>query len=160
MTPDILIVYATRHGFTEKCASLLKEKLSTRAELCELKKRRPDLSPYATFIIGGSIHAGSIQKSIRLFCSKYKDILLERKVGLFLSCMQEGEEAQKEFEDAYPDWLREHAQAKAIFGGAFNFERMNAIERFMIRKISGLSESVERFDASKIEAFVSEITAS
>ena len=159
MTPDTLIVYATHHGFTEKCATLLKEKLGARAELINLKKRHPDLSPYQSVLIGGSIHAGRIQKSIRQFCQKHKEVLVKRSVGLFLSCMLKGEEAQKEFNDAYPNWLREHAQAKAIFGGAYNFERMNAIERFIIRKISGTSESIERFDSSKFEAFVDKIIA-
>ena len=158
MTADTLIVYASHHGFTRKCALLLKEKLGERADLSELKGKQPDPTSYQCILIGSSIHAGSIQKSIKRFCFHQQPLLLKRKIGLFLSCMEEGEKAQQEFDEAYPDWLRNHARAKAIFGGAFDFERMNAIERFIIRKISGVNESVERFDPTKIDQFIKEIT--
>lgn len=160
MKANILIIYATRHGFTLKCVLLMKERLGESCDMHLLKGNdSPNPADYDTILIGGSIHTGSIQKNIRRFCTNNQKLLLERRVGLFLSCMMEGEEAQKEFDEAYPDWLREHAQAKTIVGGAFYFDRMNLMERAIIRKVAGVDKTVERFEKDKIEAFLKKITA-
>jgi menaquinone-dependent protoporphyrinogen oxidase len=160
MKMDTLIVYATKHGFTSKCSVILKERLGNRCELHLLKGHEfPDPIDYQTILIGGSIHAGQIQKVIREFCRFHKDILLARKVGLFLSCMEKGEKALEEFNAAYPDWLRDHAKAKAVLGGAFYFDKMSLFERVIIRKVTGVNETVERLDSEKIEKFLAELLA-
>ena len=66
---------------------------------------------------------------------KRSDILKQKRLGLYLCCMEEGETAQKQFNEAYPVELRDHATALGLFGGAFNFEKMNAFERMIIKKV-------------------------
>lgn len=157
---DTLIVYSSKHGFTSKCALMLKEKLGNKCDLHLLKgKNLPDPTDYETVLIGGSIHVGRIQKTISGFCQFHKDILLARKVGLFLSCMEKSEKALEEFNEAYPDWLREHAKAKAIFGGAFSFDKMNLIERMVIKRVTGVTEAVENIDSKSIDRFLADILA-
>ena len=109
----------------------IKNKLNAETEIVKIKgSSKINLSDYEKIIIGGSIHAGNIQRHIKKFCEKNLDILTTKKVGLFMCCMEEGEKAQTQFTNAFPKELIEHAQAKEIVGGEFNFDKMNAIEKF------------------------------
>jgi len=152
-----LIVYATKHGCTETCAEKLKAKLPGGADLLNLKqKRNVPLEPYDTVLIGGSIHAGRIQSSVKKFCEDHKEGLLQKKIGLFLCCMEEGETAKTQFETAFPGELKDHASARGLFGGEFNFERMNWVERAIIRKIAKTNRSVSKINKGKISQFIAD----
>ena len=59
------IVYATTHGCTEKCVLKVKAGLSGEIQSFNIKKNlKPQIDGYETILIGGSIHAGRIQKFI------------------------------------------------------------------------------------------------
>jgi len=140
-----LIVYVTTHGCTEKAAQMLEKQLDDEVSLVNLKKSsRPDLSSFYTIIVGGSIHAGQIQRRIKHLCSDHLDILKNKCLGLFLCCMEEGDKAQKQFDEAFPSELRSHAAVTGFFGGEFNFDRMNFIQRAIIKKVAGITESVSK----------------
>ena len=153
-----LIVYATHHGCTEECAGRLSRGLGGEAELVRMPARRaPKLDAYQRVLIGGSIHIGKVQGAVRRFCRENLEALLGKQVGLFLCCMAEGADAQKQLDDAFPEVLRRHARATGIFGGAFNFEKMNPLQRVMIRKISGQSESVTKIRDEAIGDFLAQL---
>jgi len=154
-----LIVYATTHGCTEECATKLEQQLDSGANVINIKKQKlDDLEKYETIIIGGSIHAGQIQKRIKKFCQENLDTLKKKKIGLFLCCMEEGETAQKQFQDAFPAQLIEHATATGIFGGAFNFEKMNFIEKAIVKKVAKIEKSSSKIDEKSIVEFVKKMT--
>lgn len=78
-----LIFYTTTHGCTEKCATMLQQQLDGNTELINIKKSKPDeLKSYETIIIGGSIHAGQIQRKIKKFSQENLEILKTKKIGL------------------------------------------------------------------------------
>ena len=150
---NTLIAFTTRHGCTEDAAHTLAELLGGDVTLVNLKKnRKPDLSQYDTVILGGSIHVGKIQSQMRKFVEKNLETLMKKQVGLYVCCMEENQ-AQQQFDNAFPEELRKHAAAKSIFGGAFNFERMNFLERKIIQKIANVSESVFKIDDDEIKRF-------
>lgn len=156
---NTLIVYTTTHGCTEKCATKLQQQLNGNTELINLKKSKPDsLNNYETIIIGGSIHAGQIQKKIKKFCQENFDILKKKKLGIFLCCMYEGEIAQKQLQDAFPKELIEHATATGIFGGEFNFEKMNFVEKVIVKKVAKVDKSVSKIDEKSINEFAQKMT--
>jgi menaquinone-dependent protoporphyrinogen oxidase len=149
-----LIVYVTTHGCTEKAAQMLEEQLNDDVTLVNLKKSsRPDLSAFDTIIIGGSIHAGRIQGRVKRFCQDHLDTLKQKRLGLFLCCMEEGDTAQKQFDEAFPAELRTHAAAAGLFGGEFDFDKMNFIQRAIIKKIAGTSENVSKIKKDNIHQF-------
>ena len=89
-----LIIYQSRHGSAEKAAGILAEKLEGEVSVVNLKKeKKPDISGFESIIIGGSIHASHVQDGISKFCQKNKDMLLKRKLGLYLCCMEKGDTA-------------------------------------------------------------------
>ena len=156
-----VILYISRHGSAEKSANLLKEKVNGEVTLVNLKYDKiPDLEIFETVIIGGSIHMGHIQNQVKKFCSRYERVLLEKRLGLYLCCMKTGEEAQQQFIDAFPDILRQHAEVKGIFGGEFLFEKMNFLERMIIKKSTGIKESVSSIDPKIIDHFVTDLSIS
>ena len=68
-----IIVYASKHGCVEKCAQLLTAKIAGAVQLCNLTgEKNVQIADFDTVIIGGSIHAGRIQKEIAVFCERNK----------------------------------------------------------------------------------------
>ena len=109
-----LIAFCTTHGCTEKTAKELKDYLGYDTQLCNLKKDKiPNLEAYDRIVIGGSIHAGKIQKKVKVFCTQNLEILKKKELGLFICCMEEGETAQKELINAFTEELHKVARASA-----------------------------------------------
>ena len=158
---NTLIIYASQHGCTETCANKLKDMLADQTDLVNIKTSKgTDLASYDTILVGGSIHAGRLQGKIRKFCQKNEALLLTKKLGLFLCHMEQGENAQKQFDNNYPESLRQHASAKGLFGGAFDFEKMKGIEKAIIKKIAKIEKSVSKVSEKAIEDFAAELQAS
>jgi menaquinone-dependent protoporphyrinogen oxidase len=150
-----LIVFRTRHGCARMGATRISEGLSDQTTVVDLKrKRRIAIDAYDTVVIGGSIHVGRIQRKVRSFCKKKLDTPLTKRVGLYLCCMQEGEKAQEEFDEAYPEELREHAAVTGIFGGVFDLAKMNAIEKAIVKNVAGVERSVSKINDDAIDAFI------
>ncbi|MBD3287276.1 flavodoxin [candidate division KSB1 bacterium] len=149
------IIYATRHGCTENCANQLKEGFQNSCDMINIKKiKKVSLADYETVVIGGSIHAGRVQSKIKKFCEDNLNALMQKRLGLFLCCMEQGDKAEAQFSGAFPAELRNHAIATEIFGGEFNFEKMNPLERVIIRKVADIEISVSNIDQQKIKEFV------
>jgi menaquinone-dependent protoporphyrinogen oxidase len=153
-----LIAFASKHGCAEKCTINLQEKLNERPDIVNLKsKPKVNLDAYRTVIIGGSIHAGKVQKSIQKFCQSNIISLLQKNLGLFICHMEKGKTAQKEFDEAFPEKLRDHAAAIGLFGGEFDFERMNAVERAIVKKVAKIDKSVSKINKEAIQTFINQI---
>ncbi|MBN1351146.1 flavodoxin [candidate division KSB1 bacterium] len=152
-----LIVYASSHGCTESCAYKLAESLPVQPEMINLKQTgKIDLSAFDMVLIGGSIHAGKMQRKVKQFCSKHLSELIQKQIGLFLCCMeQDAEKAQQQFDSAYPAELRQISLANGFFGGEFNFEKMNALQRYIIKKIAKTDKSISRISEKNISEFAS-----
>ena len=151
------IVYCTTHGCTEKCAIELQQHLEG-VELYNLKKQNPkNLAEFETIIVGGSIHAGQVQRRIKTFCEKNQSLLLEKKLGLFLCCMEEGDKAQEQFDNAYPEILRQHATTSGLFGGEFDFDKMGFLAKAIVKKVADIDKSVDHIAHDSIVQFAQEI---
>lgn len=154
------IIYCTKHGTTEKAARLIAEKLSgSDVSLINLDQEdEPDLSVFDRIIIGGSIHIGTIQKDIRNLCIKHLDELLQKDLGLFICCMLK-EKQLEQFNVAFPLTLRNHCKAKGMFGGELLLEKMNLLDKLLVRAVTKQKESVSSIDYPAINRFVSEFEA-
>jgi menaquinone-dependent protoporphyrinogen oxidase len=153
-----LIVYTSKHGTTKKVAEMISQKIEGKPMVIDLKERKKvELNDYDQIIIGGSIHAGMLQKRVRQFCEKNMSILLQKRIGLFLSCMDEAK-AQEQLDRAFPEELRKHAVSCKATGGEFRMDKMNFIERAIVKKVAGVTESVDNVKQEQIEEFVYEIS--
>ncbi|MFW5787717.1 MAG: flavodoxin domain-containing protein [Halanaerobiales bacterium] len=76
-----LIVYASKYGCTEKAVNRLADYLGEGTQLLNLineDNKIIKLEEYDTVVVGGSIHAGNIQKEVKKFCEvTANEIILE-----------------------------------------------------------------------------------
>lgn len=164
---DCLIAYSTTKGSTAECARLILQRLEGNAELADLKKREINPEPYNKIILGSSIYAGSIQKEMKNFCTKYEKILLTKQLGVYLTCLSEDEYVLQEYlEKNFSKKIAAHLSAFGGLGGAFYFSKINFFERKMdalilrnIAKSKGISMPSDgktdyiTFSAEKIDRF-------
>jgi len=148
----------TAHGCAEKAVNLLKEKLNTEVTTINLESAEvPDLSSFNCVIIGGSVRIGFIQKRIRKYCEKNLEVLLIKKVGLFICCMFEGETAMDQLKKNFPEVLWQHASALGLFGGELEFDRLTTFERMLVQQVAGITLDVSKFNEKAIKEFTDRI---
>lgn len=150
-----LIVYASKHGFTEKAAEILAGGIEGEVDLLDLKKeKKKNLEPYDTVIIGGSIHAGKMNLLVSEYTKKNCEELKKKHIGFFISCMDEIEKAKKYMQESFPGELLQKAFAKGYFGGEFNFERMSQLEEMMVKKISQINKTISKANYENMASFI------
>ena len=132
-----LIAYASKYGAAETCAKYIAEKLDGNYELVNLKKTpAPDLAKYDKIILGGSIYASNVQKEVKNFCTTNLEQLRKKPLGLFLSCMGLDQVMlENNFRFSFPAELMEHSTVADALGGAFDFQKMNFMEKQLIKII-------------------------
>lgn len=131
-----LVIYATKHGAAEKCASMLSKKLAGRVVLHNLKSGvRADLPEYERIIIGGSIYAGRIQKEVTDFCVQNEKLLKGKKVGVYICCIFKNN-AEIQLSNAFPKSILDNAAAKGSFGGEMRFSDMSFGEKLLTKMVS------------------------
>lgn len=151
-----LIAYASRHGTAEKIAHLLSLEIHhCQVRLLDLKHENSNVNmeDYDQVILGGSIHFGEVQTSIKNFFTNYHDELMKKQIGLFL-CFMKDNVAEEEFNHAYPEDLQNHAKALGLFGGELLFEKMNFAERFVVSKVGMKTETEYHIDEEAVESFI------
>lgn len=147
---NTLIAYATKYGSSEKCAKILLQNLAGNVDLCNLKIVNDlDLSKYDNIIIGSSIYIGQIRKEAKEFCANRLNELKNKRIGLYICCMREGEEALAQMKNAFPKELFDNAVAKEHFGGEFSFNKMNFLEKLVVKMVSKKNKNKEPLDTKK-----------
>lgn len=156
-----LIAYCSRHGSAEKIAHLLFTEIDHGTiRLLDLGQEAfpNDLQDFDQVIIGGSIHYGQIQPVVQRFCQQFHQELMQKKLGLYM-CYMLDDQAEEEFNNAYPESLRNHALALGYFGGELLIDKMNFIEKFVVRRIMKESEPVFHLDEVEVDSFLTKIKA-
>jgi len=135
-----LIVYASRFGYIKDCTVMLKEKISGQVDAIDILKQQPTMiNKYDNILIGGSIKMGAIQKQITSFCVKNIEILLSKKIGIFIACAQI---ASKDIyiKESIPPRLVKHASDIKCFGGEYRNNKLNFFEKKMIGLLEKFAE--------------------
>jgi len=156
---SIALIYISKHGTVRKIAERIKDGLHVEnIELFNLKENKK-INPenYEIIILGGSIHAGTIQKGLRKFVDKNLSVLLRKKIFIFIACMEKSSKRDEYLKNAFPIELLENTLEISYLGGEFLFDKMNFIEKKIIKKISGKSEDVNEIDNEAIESFINKI---
>lgn len=155
---NALIVYDTKYGFTEKCVRALANKLYGKVNIIDIKHEViKDISSYNTIIIGGPIYAGRLPKRLRRFLVDNTQILLDKKIGLFVVCSMAGANALKQLNDVFPEELCDKAIVKDCFGGQVDEDTVGFFYKLVIKMVLNadrssttrnngiISKNIERF---------------
>lgn len=147
-----LILFTTRHGFTEKCVKLLQPQLTGNTTIVNLNNQAaPNLDAFDTVILGGSLYAGSTQKALRRFAVEHLDTLLKKRVLLFLCC---GTEA---FQANFPEKLVQHAVMKSVLGAELTMAKLGFFERLIVKIVSKGKGDFSNIHTDVIAAFAKKI---
>jgi menaquinone-dependent protoporphyrinogen oxidase len=157
---NTLIIYDSRHGTAGECANILQSLLPGSVTVHKLGSPAPvpNLDAYDEVVIGGSIKAGSLQKSVKEYCEKERSRLGAKKLGFYLCALTPPDQARS-YLSLFPEDLLDRASAKDCFGGAVRYEGMNFLERFIMKKITKSSVNIEKIDRDRIAAFAKALSA-
>ncbi len=156
---NTLIAYGTKHGCTEKCATELSKELDGNVEIINLKNNNKiDLNKYDSVIIGGSVYIGKIQKEVTEFINSNLNELLKKQIGLFICGMQEeGATLDNEITDNFHPDLLASAKSVQYFGGEFIFNKMNFMEKIIIKKIIKITSNKSNIKHDNIKKLAMEM---
>jgi menaquinone-dependent protoporphyrinogen oxidase len=130
----ILIAYRTKYGTAAACARTLLEKIGGDTVLADLADARDvNVREYDVVLVGGSIYGGKVQRTVVSFCERNRVALLQRKVGIYLCCLYQGEDALMQLQSAFPDWLIAHSFARALPGGEIHYAKLTLLDRLLVR---------------------------
>ena len=155
----ILIVYTSKYGCTSDCANSLKKKLPGNITLADITKvpMQVDINDYDTIIIGGSVYIGRVSKNLRAFCERNLDDLLKKNIGVFL-CSALTDQFNDTLKNNFPLLLLDNAKTTKLFGSEARLEKMNFMDKMMIKAITKGDYSSFKISYNSIDEFVSEIT--
>lgn len=146
-----IVIYASKHGCTEKAAYLIRNILGDNTDLVNIEKiKLTNFDSYNNVIIGGSIHKGSIQESVQKFCNDNIESLLTKNIGLFLCCAIE-DKYEEQFNEAFPERLRDKALVKEYFGYEIDFEKLGFFEKLIMKRVAGIRENKFKLNKENIE---------
>lgn len=151
---NTLIAYSTKHGATRKNAEALAKELPGPVTLVNLKSEPEiDISPFDTVIIGAGVYAGQAGKEVGGFCARNLEALKAKRLGLFICCWSEGEQAQQQLQSVFPGELLESAVVRDVLGGELNLTDMNLLERLIVRMIVKETKNASHFSQEAVRRF-------
>lgn len=156
-----LIAYAGKYGATKTCADKLKERLDGDVLVLPAKDVRTEqLNGCGTVILGGSVYCAQIRKEIKTFCQQYASVLLQKRLGLFICCATPVT-IEDYIDRFFSQELLRHATAKMTLGGDINTERLNFLDR-QIMKLVQKSDTFQlpTISEEQIQKFASLLGAS
>ena len=153
---SILILYLSKHGTVEDIVKMMK---NISGEAVEIKKLDSHITGsvienYDSLIVGGSIHMGKAPKRLIRFCRHYAHFFKEKKSGIFLCSLTEPKEAEHYIKETFPPDVIKSSYAIGLFGGAVRYEKMNLIQKAIMKKITGKDKSFSNIDSDRVAAFI------
>jgi menaquinone-dependent protoporphyrinogen oxidase len=158
-----VIIFASKHGTTEKVANIIAGKLQNEEvklfRLQHPKRLTLQLREADRIILGSPVYGGRIQKIMTRFCQLHSEELQKKELGLFVCGMQPTEEQRyEEMQRAYQPVLTGHARALGFMGGEFLFHKMNFLERWVVKKVAKTTYSISQLDEPAIDKFVNDLS--
>ena len=154
MSKDTLICYLSKYGVTERYAGIIASQLDGETRDLQTVSKK-EVEEAKRIIIGAPIFAGKPPRALKRFCERHRTLLLEKEVGLYLSCMVEGEKGKLQVERAFPDWLVVHAKHSHVLGGEIILSKLSGFYRFIIVKMVKQKEDKSMFSEEKARDFAS-----
>lgn len=144
-----LIIYSTKYGATQAYAEMIANQANCIIDSRDVTEvTGKTLQDVDTIVLGSPIYIGSITKSMQKFCEKYEDILLTKRLYLFINGLRSGEELAEELAKAYTEKLRKHASGQVAFGGKVSVSKLKFVDKKIMQMVSKQDPRFETFDNS------------
>jgi len=154
----MIILYYSKHGFTEKCAQLLAEHLGEDVRIQDVRKTPQwSANPGEMVILGFPVYMGSLPGPVKEFLQHQEKKLLMNPLGIFISALSSRRTAQSYFTTLVPPLLQDHAQFKGFFGGALEWKNLNPFERVILKTVKGMQGDVSNLNLEEIQKAAEEL---
>ena len=143
---NILIVYSTHDGQTEKIARFIADRMraqSHRVDVMDVARPRPELlvDRYEAIVIGAPVRMGKYSRAVVRFVRANRTWLAQVQSAFFSVCMAAASNDTRHREaETWPtrffeqtDW---HPHHTAIFAGALRYSQYNWLLRWVMKRIS------------------------
>ena len=131
----ILIAYASRNGSTQSCAERLKALMHhADVTLSSLETEAPDPTQYDVIVFGSSVRFGKLLPSATRFLKTHRDVLLQKKLALFLCCGL-AHEYEYYLKKLFARELLEHSLQTLYFGGSLRKDGLSLFDRWIVRSM-------------------------
>lgn len=134
----ILIAYASKNGSAASCAERLAKGLNgLDVTLADLAQTHPNAAEFDMVIVGAGVHHHRFPAPVTRFLREQKEILLTKKLGLFLLCGI-AEEQVYYMEKLFSPELRERAFEVAFFGGSLRYDGLKFGDKLFVWHLRSL----------------------
>jgi|SRR6056297_531688 len=148
---NTLIVYASKHGATEKAAEKLSEKLNGEVDCVNLKKYIPEsIDGYERVVLGTSVYAGKLHKEFVDFIGKNEEKIKEKDYAFFVCCGFE-EKTETYLRENLSDDIVDGALFVKYFGQEIVWEKMKFYERAALTMVARVKKDVHDIRERDIE---------
>jgi menaquinone-dependent protoporphyrinogen oxidase len=175
---EILVLFATREGQTEKIARRMTAVLEAKGHRVDLRdvdrsSRDLDLRRYQAIFVGSPVRVGSYLQSIVRFVREHRDVLQRTPAAFFSVSLAVAAHSGERKQDGRVETMRVVEKLTQTTGwkprrveliaGALPYSKYNFLVRFVMRRISAhaggdtdTSRDYEYTDWNAVDAFASE----
>ncbi len=144
-----IILYESKHGCTETCASYIKEKNNIQ-EMIKISDFKGNLGEYDRIMIGTPVYIGQINKKVQSFMTLHKDMLLKKEFDIFICGMNE-ENYEQMLIMNFDEDIRNHAKIIHA-GGAYDFNKLGWFSKLIVKKIAKVDHSIESIKYDQLDS--------
>ncbi len=155
MDIQVLVAYATKYGATAESAEKIGQVLRQAGLRADVQpvKRVGDLAPYQAVVLGSAVYIGQWRKEAAAFLKANAAALAERPVWLFSSGPTgEGDPVTLTQGWHFPSGLQPvadqiHPRDIALFQGFANVNKMNTLEKWMLKNVKAGAGDFRNWEA-------------
>lgn len=143
-----LILYKSKYGTTKKVAERLHAK-KENSEVFNILDFKGNVDEFDLVYLGCSTYMGRMHKTFKQFIQKNKKVLLSKKVKVFI--VGTGPES---FEEIVKHNFDQESQENFHFshvGGEYLFSEMRFLDKFIIKRVAGVTDDSSHLDDEAIE---------
>jgi len=157
-----LVLYDSRHGFTERCLDLLTGELPPGTDLWPLQSRpgTPDWSAYDAVVFGGPVYFGRWSPRLVRFLGRHtKPLASEKLLAAFVVSLSPRAAALNYLKKSLPNPLVGKPGHVACFGGGIVWKNLSWWEKIVVKRRQGIETDVSNLDLGEIQALAAWLSA-
>lgn len=144
------------HPMSVRLQSMMKDFLVQRVDL--RKNPNPDISIFRTIIIGCYLFNNRIHPKIRQFCSEYEDILMMKRVGMYVCHPGDHENITSILEASISPRLLNHTLSISPVGDEMILEKHPWYRRKLLYYFYGIKKSYSNLKMDNLKQFAQKMS--